>query len=159
VLACRNSGEPALRQAEAAGLLDAQEAGYHVVALPCGGAVHELSVLGTLLAGGEQVALLTCHPGSCVHLEGEHRCALRVRRIHETLAELGLPADTVVQIPISPAEPARLARRLREVRGVRENREKSPEHRERSPESRESPDGEATTERTAADPAHRGGAS
>ena len=114
VLACRNSGGPALREAEASGLI--QRSGYDVVELPCGGAVHELSVLGTLLAGGQRVALLTCHPGSCAHLEGEHRCALRVGRIHDTLAGFGLPADTVVQIPVSPAEPARLARRLRDLR-------------------------------------------
>lgn len=101
VIACRNSGLPALRDAS----LAAEAAVWEV---PCGGAVGELDVLRALSSGAERVLLLCCHPDSCAHLDGDRRCATRAAQLAETLHRLGLPASTLQCLTVAPTEGSRL---------------------------------------------------
>jgi len=101
ILACRNSGIPALRSTPRPEAMTVRE-------VPCGGAVSELDVLRALSSGGEQVVLLCCHPDSCAHVDGDRRCITRAAQLRQSLEKLGLSASALRCITVAPTEAARL---------------------------------------------------
>jgi len=105
IFACRNSAIPALR---AATLPPAST----VVELACGGAVSELDLLRAFADGAHRVILLSCHPGSCAHVDNHRPCAARAGLLTETARRVGLPDGAFRHWTVAPAESRRVTNRL-----------------------------------------------
>lgn len=105
LFACKNSGKPAL---EAAG----SAPDMAVVEMSCGGAVDTLDLLGAYQRGAHRVILLSCHAGSCNHVDNHQHCAARAQQLADTVRHIGLPQAAFEHWTIAPAEGSRLAHRL-----------------------------------------------
>lgn len=105
IFACSHSGAPALRAATLPH--DAT-----VVEMACGGAVSELDVLRALGAGARRVLLLSCHAGSCAHLDNHLTCTARARLLADTVKRVGLPATAFEHWTVAPAEGSRITHLL-----------------------------------------------